>query len=281
MADAAREFLLAALSLGVGLVTANASPLPVLDVAAMTSGSDLVVVGEVTDVRLERRGATASLATWVKVERVMKGSVSGIGSHLRIQLADDLSPTNIARSKHGIFFLRAGRDNSYQSTDPNYPMLPAVAGARRPDAGSADPLTEVAEELGQVLAMPPAPDDSMQWTQAWAAEALRTMPYVNARAALRAAAASPSVTARLWALGVLLSMDGPKPSEAAMIRSLKSMKQSLLNPTVAASHAASVVVRAIEGCISSSKAAPILTELLQSSAPAVRETAASALAGMN
>jgi HEAT repeat protein len=66
-----------------------------------------------------------------------------------------------------------------------------------------------------------------------------------------------------------------------MIRSLKSVKQSLLDPKDAASHAASVLVRAIEGGISSSKAAPILTELLQSSAPAVRETAASALAGMN
>jgi hypothetical protein len=262
----------------LGLASAAATPLPVLDVAAMTNRSQVIVVGRVEDVRVQGVAPSASIAIWVKADRVLKAEAAINPRLLRVQISSiESASANLAKSQYGIFFLRRTGAAAYAPTDSTYPVLPAVALGS--GSASSDPLTRVADEFVRVLRSPGATNDPVQSAHAAAAEALQSIPYSAAGAALRAAVAA-EVPGRIWALAALFGMEDSEQLDTARIRYLESLKHVLLNPTAEARRAVSFLAYAMRGRLASSNAAGVLAALLQSNEPVVRRTAASALADL-
>jgi HEAT repeat protein len=149
-------------------------------------------------------------------------------------------------------------------------MLPAVGGADTHAASG--PLVSVAHELVRVMTTPGSPR-----LQAESAEALQTIPYEDARSALRSALADRYVPGRLWALSTLFFMDDDGQFDAARVRYLGSVEDALLDPLPDARRAVSSVAIAMQIRPLPPQAVPVLAALLQSREPAVRRAAASAL----
>jgi hypothetical protein len=253
---------------GVSAGLAQAAPLPLLDVPAMTEVSELVVVGRVGAVRIRRGTAQATLMFTVKVDRVLKGTSGGV---VAVRLAADGS-AGVSDSQYGIFFLRRAAGGAYQPTDPGYPALVAVPDSTAGAAG--DPLTDVAHELAQVLTARAASDTSQRFAEA--SEALQTIPYATAGAALRAAAA-PHAPGRLWAIGAWFFMGSGESLDAIKVRYLESVKDDLIDPTPETRRAISRLAYAMQGRLGSARSVPTLAALLRSSASEVRCAAASVL----
>jgi hypothetical protein len=254
---------------GMNLDSAWSEPSPALDVPAMAHEADLIVVGRVRDIRIQGRSSSALLVVSVDVEHALKGIGGSRPLTVRIASPDSMQG-NIVASQYGIFFLKRAAGDIYTPADSNYPMLPAVGAADMPVASG--PLQSVAHELVRVMTTP-----GPSRLQAESAEALQTIPYEDARSALRSALAGRYVPGRLWALSALFFMEEDGQLDAARVRYLGSLEEVLLDPTPDALRAASSVAIAMQIRSLPPQAVPVLAGLLQSREPAIRRAAASAL----
>jgi hypothetical protein len=231
----------------VGLFTgsARATLIPKIDVPAMVSASELVVVGR------------AALTVWspgapetfiIRADSVLKNSGTAPQGQLVVELALS-SPgyRGVSEGQYGIFFLRRPAPGQpYTDVDPYHPVV-AVSPLRNSGPSSAtDPLSSVTQELAAVFTTPSAalldpttgvqalvtapPAEQVQWIYYNTAAALASIPYETAGPSLRALAISGTTLARLWATNCLLSMGRSDEIEELKLSSLQSLEPILLNP---------------------------------------------------
>src|SRR5208282_3756374 len=133
------------LSLLLIIVVANgvltAIPAHPLDVAALTAGADLIVVGEVTTVveegltTLSLPGGSASATLFkcsLRVDRVLKGELAAESLSFEFAVPRDLVGLGTVRlGQYGMFFLKT-TDRDWEFFDAKHPALPAIWNAARP-----------------------------------------------------------------------------------------------------------------------------------------------------
>jgi hypothetical protein len=283
--------VLAGISGMLSMNSANAIPILAIDVPAMTSAAELIVVGRANDVETQN---DLSETLSVYVDHVLKGRATNPPKVLRLRL--DVSQPGyqtVSQRQYGIFFLRRATTGSYIAVDPFHAVLVASPARGANAAGSNDLLGGVTRELVQVFTAPPASllnsqtgiqhlavaEPAMQLQQIYlaAAEAVRSIPYSAAGAELRRIAETGQVTARLWSLDCLFFMGDSDDLEALKLNYLDSVKSILIKPEPDLVPTVSDVANSMEGHLKSPNAVPTLAALLHSSEVAVRRAAASVL----
>jgi HEAT repeats len=287
------RFLGIALLAGIlSMASAFATPIPAIDVPAMTSGADFIVVGRAN--RVESQNDLTQTFS-VSVDHVLKGGETNPPKVLNIRL-DVSQPGHqtVSQRQYGMFFLRRAKaGGSYTAVDPFHAVLVASPASDANAAGSTDLLGAVTRALVQVFTAPPASllnpqtgiqhlavaEPVMQLQQIYlaAAEAIRSIPYDTAGAELRRIAETGQPTARLWSLNCLFFMGDSDNLEALKVNYLDSLKPVLINPPPDLAPAVSSLVTSMEGHLKSPTAVPTLAALLHSSEVAVRRAAASVL----
>lgn len=268
--------------------SASAAPAPAVDVPAMIAAADVVVVGRVEGVRVFGTAPTQTFS--LTIGRVLKGSVA---PRRQISVRLDLSAagaSSVVERQYGVLFLR--RDGAvFAAVDASRPVLPASPGHTLVER-AVGPLRAVAAELGAVLATPAAtlldPVEGVgsrvigtaaaraDETYYEAAEALATLPYAAAGAALRQLAATGPQAARTWALVTLFRMDGPEQLRTARLALLNDIAPSLAK-VAGSSLAIDSLARALDRGDAAADAVPALAALLKSRSVELRRTAAALL----
>lgn len=158
------QYLLLALVVTGCLVSMNSTPMRSVDVAGLTSGADLIVVGKVTAV-VQQESAVVDLPggsvpatrfrASLRSDRVLKGDLNARDVSFSFLLPDaPVGFQGVAVGQYGVFFLKASRD-AWEFVDPAHPALPAVPNVQLPPGTSLDQVTVI---LGQVLVSAQASD---------------------------------------------------------------------------------------------------------------------------
>jgi hypothetical protein len=286
------RFLGIAVLFGIlNMASAVANPMPAIDVPAMASAADLIVVGRANGVEVQN---DVSKTVSVYVDHVLKGGETNPPKVLRLRLDVSLGLPSVSERQYGIFFLRrATEGGKYIAVDPFHPVVVASPARNANTPGSIDLLGGLAREFVQVFTAPPAsllnsqtgiqhlvvgePVAQLQEIYRNAAEAIRSIPYDAAGAELRRAAESGNVTARLWSLNCLFFMGDSDDLEALKLKYLDSVKSILIKPEPDVAPAVLSLADSMEGHLKSPNAVPTLAALLLSSEVAVRRAAASVL----
>lgn len=283
---------IAVLSGILSMNSANAVPIPAIDVPAMTTRADLIVVGRAN--RVESQNDLTQTFS-VSVDRVLKGAETNPPKVLRVRL--DVSQPgrqSVSERQYGLFFLRRGTTGgNYIAVDPFHPVVVASPARDANTRGSIDLLGGLTREFVQVFTAPPAsllnPQTGVQHLAVAepvlqlheiyraAAEAIRSIPYDSAGPELRLIAESDQATARLWSLDCLFFMGDSDDLETLKVNYLDSLKSVLINPPPDLAPAVSSLANSMEGHLKSPNAVPTLAALLNSSEVAVRRAAASVL----
>jgi hypothetical protein len=274
------------------MASALANPIPAIDVPAMTSAAELIVVGRANGVEIQN-GLLETFS--VSADQVLKGADTNSPKVLRVRL--DVSQPgrqSVNERQYGLFFLRRSTTGgSYIPVDPFHAALVASPAREANPTGAADLLGSVTRELVQVFTAPPAsllnpqtgiqhlavaePVMQLQEIYRTAAEAIRSIPYDSAGPELRRIAESGQATARLWSLDCLFFMGDSDDLEALKLKYLDSVKSILIKPEPDLAPAVSSLANSMEGHLKSPNAVPTLAALLHSSEVAVRRAAASVL----
>jgi HEAT repeats len=255
----------------LGFARAHAIPVPILDLAALTRDSDLIVVGQIANVWEEKRTSILTegkaiparqMLAQLQVERVLKGQLRQQDFSFRFVIADFSAYKVISSSRFGLFFLRKASQQNCTVTNPFYPFVVAAMDAPIHQGGIFDNvIAEVANVLTQSNA---SVEDRIE-----AINALKEVKDDAAAAALRQVAEQPDVELRLRAVAALLwrnDFSVMKIAEDALFNPPPNIdKQVMMNLAVA-----------IEG-IKDSRAIPNLTRLLDAREILIRRSAASAL----
>jgi HEAT repeats len=273
------------------MAPADAAPIPAIDVPAMTSAADIIVVGRAKGV--EFRNALSETFS-ISVDRALKGAGQNPPTAVSVRL-DVSRPEfqSVIQRQYGIFFLRRTVVGEYTAVDPSHAVLVASPDKAAKPTGPTDLLGAVTRELAQVFLTPPAtltdpltgiqnrvvgePAVQLQQIYLAAAEAVRSIPYSAAGAELRRIAETGQVTARLWSLDCLFFMGDSDDLEALKLNYLDSVKSILIKPEPDLAPTVSDVANSMEGHLKSPNAVPTLAALLHSSEVAVRRAAASVL----
>jgi hypothetical protein len=171
-----------------------AAPMPALDVQALISRSDTIVVGHI--------GAAAGGAE-VSIDRVLKAesTVLGANSRLRLAVMEGFDPDWLAGG-YGMFFVNCAGQSICAPADASYPALVAVPGMSAATTENLPTVQRVVEELVAVLATAtPA-----QGLRSQAVTALATLPAAAAVPALLAAHSSASVSGRMGITAALVRL---------------------------------------------------------------------------
>jgi hypothetical protein len=256
------------------IVVANgvltAIPAHPLDVAALTAGADLIVVGEVTTVveegltTLSLPGGSASATLFkcsLRVDRVLKGELAAESLSFEFAVPRDLVGLGTVRlGQYGMFFLKT-TDRDWEFFDAKHPALPAIWNAARP---TGIPLQDVTTALGKVLSSATSSDSDH-------AEALDALGRLNtdlAKAIMREVLKNTSGELRLNIARTLVAHDditGLQPVETALSHADGLSQDMLAN-----------LAGSLSG-LKDPRAIPVLAKLARSDSPNVRLNAASAL----
>lgn len=273
------------------MALANAAPIPAIDVPAMTSAADIIVVGRAAGVAF--RNALSETFS-VSVDRALKGAAQNPPTAVSVRL-DVSRPEfqSVIQRQYGIFFLRRTVVGEYTAVDPSHAVLVASPDKAAKPTGPTDLLGSVTRELAQVFVTPPAiltspptgiqsrvvgePTVQLQQIYLAAAEAIRSIPYWASAGEIRRIAESGQVVARLWSLDCLFFMGDAAEIEALKLNYLIAVKSILLHPQPDLVPTAWNLANSMEGHLKSPDAVPTLAELLTSTEVAVRRASASVL----
>lgn len=255
----------------LGCASAEAIPIPTLDLAQLTRESDLIAVGQVINVWEESRTSiimqgqyiqARQLRAQLQVERVIKGQLVQNNISFKFLVADFLGYREISTSQIGIFFLRKGIQQEYTVSNPYYPFV--VASLEAP-ASQGDVFDRVVGEVAQVLTQPKSSrDDRLQ-----AINVLKEVNQEAAAIALRRVTEGADTELRLQAVAALLWQND--------VSVMKIAEEALLHPpTNVEKRLLTSLALAVEG-IKDPRAIPNLTRLLSAQDVTTRRSAASAL----
>ena len=249
-----------------------AAPIPVRDIPALTSRSDLVVLGMVTAVSdggaatIDAPGGSVFarlMVAEIRIDHPLKGEsgTDTIDCHFVVPEAE-IGYGSVEASSYGVFFLRRVEEH-YTFTSPYYPSLRAYPTARI-DADS--PLDRVSEVIASTIGVQTA--SAQQKREA--IQILWDIPGPIARQALRAAIRETDPSVRLPAAAGLLAINDLSAlpvAEATLLRS---------DPAVPATDLHNLRVSLRQG-VRDPSAAPALVRLLGAESAETRRAAAFAL----
>src|SRR5262245_47458806 len=127
-------------------LSAGATPVPVLDVAAMVKEADVVVVGVVTT---QSEAGTVIVAT-VEVDQLLKGRIDENPLRLQYLQPDQTNGYGAPRSTDQVFFLKRVADH-FEFVSPYYPSVVGLRGIR---VTASNATRRVAAVVGAVLQSP-------------------------------------------------------------------------------------------------------------------------------
>ncbi|MBV9926419.1 MAG: HEAT repeat domain-containing protein [Acidobacteria bacterium] len=265
-------FVTAAASALLGADAAAAIPVPALNLPELTTNASLVAAGQVTAVRedgrtsIEARGQTVAarrMVATLRLFRVLKGPSDAPTVSFVFYIPDvSLGYVGVAAPQFGLFFLRAGPQQSYAVLDPYYPFIIAAPDA---PAGEGDVLGRVIAEVAYVMNSPRA----SQGERVRAVGILEGVGSEAATAALRRALPVLDGPLRLRAAAALLKQGD--------ISALNLAEEALLSPQPEAAGLSGELAYAIRDGVTDERAVPTLGRLLGASGVVVRRSAAAAL----
>ena len=281
-------FCLALLAAGLGMERAEAAPVPAADVPAMVGGAELIAVGRVGGIAVQRRPNGIVESFTLSVERVLKGDGT-IPRQVSVQLSLSASGFGtVGDRQYGMFFLKHAPGTAYVAVDAYHPAL--VASPTTGSAVSGDALSGVTRELAAVLTTPAAalvdpisglhsmvranPAVQAEHIYSEATAALRTLPSGSVGVALRPVAASRQAPGRLWAITGLLALTDPAPSTALKVALVDSVKATLLDPPPELAYTVDNLAGALQSLSDAPGAVPGMASLLASKSVEVRRAAA-------
>jgi hypothetical protein len=136
------------------MAPADAAPIPAIDVPAMATAADIIVVGRATGVAFHN---ALSETFSVSVDRALKGALQNPPTAVSVRL-DVSRPEfqSVIQRQYGIFFLRRTVVGEYTAVDPSHAVLVASPDKAAKPTGPTDLLGGVTRELAQVFVTPPA-----------------------------------------------------------------------------------------------------------------------------
>ena len=248
-----------------------ASPVPPLDLNALTSQADLIAVGRVTEVRQEGSTTLQIFGTALVAhrflarldpDRVLKGKKESGSLEFTYALPDaPVGYAGIGEGEYAVFFLRDG-PRGLEILDPYHPFVVAAPGAGLPNGSLVD---RVLGEVAQVFDSPfSTPDYLLRATIV-----LGTVKGPLATDALKRAARIARGNAQIWAIAALL--------ERGDLSFLPILREIALSPKNDVDDGSMMRLGASLNYVKDPKAIPILAELLGSPNEYVRRGAAAAL----
>lgn len=249
----------------------SSTPIPALDLEALTSQSDVIAVGEiqeadtVTTRNVEVRGNTMAaqiVEARMRPDRVLKGSGNQFLT-FRFELPQfGMGYRGVAAGLYRIVFLKRS-ENGLELTSPYYPSFPA---APEHSNTSNQPFDGVVAEIAGVLELHGA-SEAARTEAVWA---LRTV--TGTRSALHAlelaAASDPSIKVKLSSAAALLAHGDMSP--------LASAESALANPSIPDDLRQNLASAIYEG-VRDEAAIPTLTRLMAIQDVRVRRAATMAL----
>ncbi len=260
-------FFLAVLLAGM---PTNSTVIRTLDVASLTSQSDIIVIGKILSVT--DRGPTtldpgsgpipaSAFEAVLQVDHLLKGS-----PHAQNLFVDFVLPKvpigiqGVVSGQYGLFFL-AALQNELRFTDPMQPSLPAVRNAKLAPGTAQDQVTIA---LGQVLVAPQVPDADLFW----ALDALGRLKTDLARDTLRQALKSSSGNVHLDVARTLVARND--------VAGLEPVESALLHPAGLSNTMISNLAGSLGG-LKDPKSIPTLKRLLGTNNPQITKGVAIAL----
>jgi hypothetical protein len=265
-----RRSLILALIVTVCLLPMNATPMRSVDVAELTAGADLIVVGRVAKVVQEERtavelpGGTVSATRFrasLSAARALKGNLSTQDVSFYFLLPDaPIGFQGVVVGQNGMFFLKASRGR-LEFVDPAHPALPVMPNAQLP---VGPPLDQVTAMLAQVLVAPQSSDTD----RFRVLEALSHLQTDIAREELRQALKNASGELRLNIARALVAHND--------IAGLEPIATALLHPKGLSNDVVLNLAGSLGG-MKDPKAVPTLAKLVEANNPDINEHAAAAL----
>jgi HEAT repeat protein len=240
------------------------------DVAALTAGADLIVVGQVSAVVGQERttvdlpgGPTPATKfhASLRSDRVLKGNLSTQDVSFYFLFPDaPVGFQGVVAGQYGMFFLKASQ-GGLEFVDPAHPALPAMPNAQLPVGPALDQVTAM---LAQVLAAPQTSDaDRFR-----ALEILSHLQTDLASGVLRQALRSTSGELRLTIAATLVAhndITGLEPVATALLHPAGLSNDLLLN------------LAGSLGGMKDPNAVPTLAKLVEANNPDINRFAAAAL----
>jgi hypothetical protein len=256
----------------VGLMNVGATPIPTLDVPALTREANLIAIGRISSI--EEQGHTniemvggqsisaRQMIATLRVNRMIKGRSDKPTLFFRFFIPDSsLAYASIIPTQIGMFFLRETQQQEYVILNPYYPFI--VAAPEALTARGSD-LDQVVAELAHVITS----SRVSQNERSAAIAALDTVKTVAATVALRDAAMNNDATLRILAAGALLRRND--------ISVMSMVENMLLRPAESEKPMLGSVAFNLEG-VKDPKAIPSLSRLLDAGDIQTRRAAAAAL----
>jgi hypothetical protein len=256
----------------VGLINVGASPVPTLDVPALTREASLIAIGRISSIKEQARTsieiaggrsitALQMIAT-LRVDRMIKGRSDKPTLLFRFFIPDSsLAYASIVPTQFGMFFLRETQQQEYVVLNHYYPFI--VAAPEALTARGSD-LNQVVAELAHVITS----SRVSQNERSAAIAALDTVKTMAATAALRDAARNNDATLRIQAAGALLRRND--------ISVMSMVEKILLRPAESEKPILGGLAFNLEG-VKDQKAIPSLSRLLDAGDIQTRRGAAAAL----
>ena len=148
-----QKALLCATLLGSMTCMARASLTPHANVAGLTTQSDLVIKGRITQFLRYSVSAKTRWAITIQVDQVLKGSLDGPRASITVQPSSLGKYANISNGEYGIFFLTKSGSSTLDFADANFPRIVGSPN-RSGEEVSASDLGRVAQDISDVLRLP-------------------------------------------------------------------------------------------------------------------------------
>jgi HEAT repeats len=252
---------------------ASAVPIPSLNLTELTNHANLIVVGEVGDVRDDgptvtevggRRVSARRMVVKLSIARVLKGRLDNTDIQFTFVVSDlPLGYVSVAVNQFGMFFLRETQERTLSVVSPYYPFIVA---ARDAPAAGGQALDQVVAELEHVVTSPrTAPKDRVRGITIL--DSVRTPSVTQA---LEQAAQAPYGPAVLYAVAALL-----KRNDILMLELAE--KTLTVTPQTDELELRRMLAYSIRDGVSDPRALPVVTRLLKAEDIDVRRGAAAAL----
>ena len=265
-----RQRLLLALIVTGCLPLMNSTPMHSVDVAGLTAGAELIVVGKIASVVQQERAAVdlpggsvpaTRFRAALRSDQVLKGDLRAHDLSFYFLLPDaPIGFEGVAVGQYGVFFLKTTQD-VWEFVDPANPYLPALPNVQLPPG---TPLDQVTVGLGQVLVVPGASDaDRLR-----ALDALSHLHTDLAKEVLSNALRSTSGELQLKIAGTLVAHND--------IAGLEAIETALLHPAGLSQQVLLNLAGSLGG-LKNPKAVPTLAKLVKANNPDINRFAAAAL----
>jgi hypothetical protein len=252
---------------------AGAIPIPALNLPELTSGSALIVVGQVIGVSEDgaasvevggRSVPARRMLARLHVSRVLKGRADASDISFGFVIPDvPLGYAGVAANQFGMFFLRRSPQQTLEVANPYYPSIVA---ARDAPAVEGEAFEQVVAELAYVVTAPKTSNDE----RVRAVNILEKVLTPTVTRALKQAAQGEHGAVSVHAAAVLLRRNDIQPLEAAA-------KALLAPPQETEAGLRRTLAYSIRDGVSDERAVPVLARLLRADDVEVRRSAAAAL----